>query len=284
VIDDPIRSREDAASEIVRRSIWEWYLSDVRSRQKPGCRIVLISTRWHMEDLPGRLLREAEEGTGEKWDTLIVPPVADENDPIGRKPGEYLWSDGSEDYDYAGFLKREQATQSPMNWSALYQQRPVPETGNYFKLEWLKPYEQVPDSKTLRVYAASDFAVTSKGGDYTVHLIVGVDPQSHMYVLDLYRKQAGPDHWVEEMLTLAAKWRPIFWAQEAGVIKGSVGPFLERRSRERKIPVFLKTLPASTTSRPARSRSAGSWERVMWDNEFHLHELEDAQLFSWKTL
>ncbi len=69
-------------------------------------------------------------------------------------------------YDYGNFLRRELATQPPSNWAALYMQRPAPETGNYFKVEWLKPYDKQPILKTLRTYAASDYAVTSKGGDY----------------------------------------------------------------------------------------------------------------------
>ncbi len=72
VVDDPIRSREDAASDIVRRSTWEWYLADAKSRQKPGGRIVLIST-----------LAEMEKGR-DLWETLILPAIAEENDPLGQ--------------------------------------------------------------------------------------------------------------------------------------------------------------------------------------------------------
>ena len=65
-------------------------------------------------------------------------------------------------YEYGEFLRQQLATQPPMNWAALYQQRPAPESGDYFKLEWLKPYERPPDIKSLRTYAASDYAVPPK--------------------------------------------------------------------------------------------------------------------------
>ena len=75
-------------------------------------------------------------------------------------------------------------------WAALYQQRPAPEEGDYFKAEWLKPYETLPARETLRVYGGSDY-VTADGGDYTVHLVVGLDPEGRMYLLDRWRKQSA---------------------------------------------------------------------------------------------
>ena len=76
-----------------------------------------------------------------------------------------------------------------MMWAALYQQRPAPEDGDYFKADWLKPYEALPPRETLRVYGGSDYAVTADGGDYTVHIVVGLDPEGRMYLMDLWRKQ-----------------------------------------------------------------------------------------------
>jgi hypothetical protein len=112
---------------------------------------------------------------------LIDDPVrsredadSEAGDLLGRKPGEWLWDD---DYGYAAFLRHEKATQIPRNWSALCQQRPAPETGDYFKAEWFRTYVSEPPRETLNVYGGSDYAVTSRGGDYTVHIVVGVDPE-----------------------------------------------------------------------------------------------------------
>src|SRR5262249_50374878 len=95
----------------------------------------------------------------------------------------------------------------------------------------------------LRTYAASDYAVTSKGGDYTVHIVVGVDPDGKLYLLDLWRAQASPDVWVERMLDMAKLWKPISWAEEVGQIRASVGPFIQRRMMERKIPLYRQQFP-----------------------------------------
>lgn len=232
VIDDPTRSREDAMSETIRKATWEWYRSDLRTRLRPGGRVVLITTRWHEADLAGMLLDEMDRG-GEIWDTLILPAIAEENDPLGRKAGAFLWDDDS--YGYADLLRRELATQSPQNWASLYQQRPAPETGDYFKAEWLKPYEKRPSLDSLRIYASSDFAVSDGKGDFTVHLVVGVDPAGDLWVLHLWRGQTSSDVWVEKMLDLCARWQPINWALEAGGILSAVIPLIERRSAERRV-------------------------------------------------
>jgi predicted phage terminase large subunit-like protein len=240
IVDDPHRSRESAQSEVERRNVWEWFSTDLMTRLRPGGRVVMISTRAHEEDLPGRVLSEMDKG-GEIYETLILPAIAEENDPLGRKPGEFLWDDDK--YYYGDTLRRHLATQSPMNWAGLFQQRPAPADGDYFLREWLKPYEKFPEPETLRTYAASDYAVTSKGGDYTVHVVVGLDPRNRLYLLDLWRAQTTPDVWIDQMLDMARLWKPISWAEETGQIKSSVGPFIDRRMMERKIPLYRQQFP-----------------------------------------
>jgi predicted phage terminase large subunit-like protein len=241
IIDDPIRSREDAQSETIRRTQWEWFNGDVRTRLKPDARMAIISTRWHEDDLVGRLLADAEKG-GDQWQVLSLPAIAEEHDPLGRSPGQWLW-DEDPSYPYGQQLRQQHSVQSPMNWAALFQQRPAPETGDYFQREWLKPYEVMPDIKTLRTYGASDYAVTSGGGDWTVHVIVGIDPQWKLYLLDMWRGQTSPDIWVEKQLDLQARWKCLDWAEETGQIKASVGPFRDRRMHERNVPLFSRQFP-----------------------------------------
>jgi predicted phage terminase large subunit-like protein len=238
VIDDPIRSREDADSELVRDKTWDWYKSDLYTRLKPGGRIVLIQTRWHEDDLAGRLLADMAAG-GDEWEVISLPALAEANDPLGRSPGQPLWPE----WEDIGELERKRRAVGPRDWSALYQQRPAPEDGDYFKAEWLKPYTTKPDPKTLRVYMGSDYAVTADGGDYTVHAVVGLDPEGRMYLLDLWRKQAASDVWVEAFCDLVKQWKPMSAAEEQGQIKSGVGPFLDRRQRERHAYVTREQFP-----------------------------------------
>lgn len=240
VIDDPIRSRQDADSETVRDKTWDWYKSDLLPRMKPNSRMVLIQTRWHEDDLAGRIIAEMRSG-GDKWEILCLPAEAEADDALGRAVGEWLWDDDT--YGYGVFLRHEKATQLPRNWSALYQQQPAPETGDYFKAEWLKPYERTPARETLTVYGASDYAVTADGGDYTVHIVLGVDPENRLYVLDLWRVQASSDEWIEAFCDLVLQWKPLGWAEEQGQIRAGVGPFLTRRQSERRAYVARETFP-----------------------------------------
>ena len=115
-----------------------------------------------------------------------------------------MWDDPT-GYNYGAFLRARQRETSPMMWAALYQQRPAPEEGDYFKADWLKPYEVTPPRETLRVYGGSDYAVTADGGDYTVHIVVGIDPEGRMYLLDRWRKQSASDEWIEAFCDLVTR-------------------------------------------------------------------------------
>jgi hypothetical protein len=187
VIDDPFGSREDAWSASVREKRWQWYIDDFSARLKPGGRRIVMATRWHQEDISGRILDQVERGII-KARVLSIPAIAGNNDPVGRQPGEYLWDEPS-GYDYGSFLRARQAESTPMMWSALFQQEPSPEEGDYFRADWLKPCDRLPPRDVMRVYGGSDFAVTADGGDFTVHIVVGLDPQGRMYLLDLWRQQ-----------------------------------------------------------------------------------------------
>ena len=234
IIDDPIRSRQDADSELIRDRIWDWYINDFRTRLVPGAREILIQTRWHEDDLAGRALNH------QPWHVISLPAIAEENDALGRSPGEPLWDDA---YGYGQQLLELQKNTPARTWSALYQCRPAPEEGDYFKAAWLRPYDHAPDPKTLRVYGGSDYATTSDGGDFTVHAVVGIDPENRMYLLDLWRKQASSDVWVEAFCDLVIEHRPLGWAEETGQIKSGVGPWIDRRQRERKAFVFREQFP-----------------------------------------
>lgn len=256
-IDDPFGSREDAYSAQVRQKRWDWYLDDFSARQKPSAKRIVMATRWHEDDISGRILQQIEaqkkSATPEspfvlRYEVISIPAICEsENDPLGRKVGDYLWDDPEDRlpgaWNYGKYLRERQKESSPMMWSALYQQRPAPETGDFFKEEWLKPIKHTPNYKDLRVYGASDYATTADGGDFTVHLIVGIDHNNDMFLLDIWRGQTSPDIWVEEFCRLVKKWSPLEWGEESGQIKSAVGPFLSKRQMETEAYTFRRTFP-----------------------------------------
>lgn len=235
LIDDPIKGREDADSELSRRRLRDWYTSTAYTRLMPGARIVLIQTRWHEDDLAGWLLREhAHEG----WEVLSLPALAD---------GAALWP---EQYPVET-LERIRASIGDRDWQALYQQSPTNDSGGYFKREWLREWERLP--ARLTYYGTSDYAVTADGGDYTVHRVWGVDPSGGLYRVDGWRGQTASDEWIERKLDLMAKHKPAAWFGEGGVIQKAVHPMLTRRMRERGIYCRMEWLP-SIADKPTRCR------------------------------
>lgn len=219
LIDDPVKNREEADSEVMRRKTRDWYTSTAYTRLMPGGRVVIIQTRWHEDDLSGWL---QEEHGHEGWVCLDLPAIDDD--------GQALWP---EQYPVEA-LQRIQRALPPRDWSALYQQRPAPDTGDYFKREWIHEVEPdtMPAREAMQIFGASDYAVTANGGDYTVHVVLGIDYTGRLWLLDLWRAQASSDVWVDELCSLVRKWKPIGWAEETGQIKSGVGPFLVKRMIE----------------------------------------------------
>lgn len=236
IVEDPFARWEDAQRPLVQEDAWEWYVGDFVPRLKPHARRVIIMTRFNEMDLIGRVI-ERDKALGFPWRIVRLPMIAEAGDPLGRQPGERLWAEWFTDDQII------EARADAHKWNALYQQRPSAEQGLYFRAEWLKPYTAAPDKNTMRLYGASDYAVTTDGGDYTVHGVVGIDPGGEMYLLDLWRKQTASDEWVESFCDLVLEWKPIGWAEEQGQIKSGVGPFLEKRARERQAFVAREPFP-----------------------------------------
>lgn len=244
--DDPIKGRQEADSKVIRDTTWEAYFDDLLSRKKPNAWEVGITTRWHEDDPAGRILPDNYNGEsgwiecrdGNLWYVVCIPAESErEDDILGRQVGERIWPEWFTEDHFEPFKL------NARTWSSLYQQRPAPEEGAYFKREWFKSYSVVPPKDTLRIYGASDYAVTDDDGDFTVHVVVGIDPEDNIYLLDLWRRQAASDEWVESFCDLVLKWKPLGWAEEAGQIKSGVGPFLTKRQRDRKAYVHRDKFP-----------------------------------------
>lgn len=228
LIDDPVKNRQDAESEVIRESVWKWYTSTLRTRLMPGGVIVLVLTRWHEDDLAGRLLEAAKHG-GEQWDVVCLPAVAEANDPLGRQPGEALWPAWYPREE----LDRIKSAVGSRDWSSLYQQNPVPETGGQFERGWFKWYDPEELPPRLNLYGASDYAVTEKGGDWTEHGVAGADEGGHLWLRDWWSGQEAPDVTIEAKLDLAHQWRTLEWFGEKGVIEKAIGPATNRAMQDR---------------------------------------------------
>ena len=248
LIDDPVKSREEADSERVREKHWDWYLNDFLTRLLPSAPQIVIQTRWHEDDLSGRILaREAD-----RWTILKLPMLAGSNDPLGRQPGDRLWPEWFTDEMVAT------ARMDTRAWNALYQQDPVPDDGDFFERERFSFYGDMPAN--LHIYGASDYAVSEGSGDFTEHGIFGLDYNADIYVLAWWRKQSASNVWIESQCDLIAQWKPLIWFGESGPIRKAIEPFLKRRMEERQTYCRLEWLPSvadkTVRARPIQARAA----------------------------
>jgi len=173
IIDDPHKNRQEANSATIRDAIWGWYGSTARTRLEPGAAVILIQTRWHQDDLAGRLLRLAgSDPKADQWAVLHMPALTEE--------GEALWP---ERYPVQE-LERIKATIGSWEFEALYQGRPRPREGALLKREWFKIVERAPEG--LRWVRFFDLAATvKKTSDYTAGARAALAEDGTLYIADM---------------------------------------------------------------------------------------------------
>lgn len=165
IIDDPVKNREEADSATLRKKAWDWYTTVARTRLEPGGAIILIQTRWHEDDLGGRLVGRQED----QWHVLSLPELAESDDDLlGRSRGEPLWP---ERYDLADD-ERTRKDLGGRDWTALYQQRPAPPEGAVFRYSWIRhvepaDYDSPMSSPTLTVVGVDPASTSGDSADDT---------------------------------------------------------------------------------------------------------------------
>ncbi|MFD8777535.1 terminase large subunit domain-containing protein [Streptomyces sp. NPDC059916] len=181
IIDDPFKGSDDANSPAQRERVWNWYQSVFYTRRAPGASIVLINTRWHEDDLSGRILATEPEN----WLLIDLPALAmSEDDPLGRSVGEALWP---EQYD-ADELARTHKAVGERVWWALYQQQPRPLEGGVWKWEWISKQRVSPVAFRAVDLSRIVVCLDPAGGDTASHdesgiVAAGRSTDGHYYVL-----------------------------------------------------------------------------------------------------
>ena len=252
LIDDPVKNREDAESQNNRDSSWDWYTSTAYTRLAPGGGVLVILTRWHDDDLAGRLLKASGEG-GDDWEVIRYPAIAEEDEEF-RNAGEALHP---ERYGVDA-LTRIQKAVGPRDWSALYQQNPVADDGDYFTRDMIRYFDpEEIDLDAMRYYAAWDLAIGKRDrNDYSVGMVIGVNEYDQLFVMDVVRGRFDGFELVEQILDLYETWRPSIIGIEKGHIEMALGPFLEKRVRERGLyEAYFKDLKTGRRDKEARARA-----------------------------
>src|SRR5208282_1915432 len=181
LLDDLLKGFEQANSQTERASLKSWFESVAYTRLQPGGAIVFISTRWHLDDLPGSLLREhANEG----WEVLSLPAVAEPDDPLGREEGEPLWPSR---YSLETLERIKDAVGGAV-WSSLYQCRPAAAEGATFKRSWWRTVAALPEKFERIVLSVDSAYKVGRQNDYSVILALGVS-QNAYHVIDVVRER-----------------------------------------------------------------------------------------------
>lgn len=192
IVDDPHKNREEAESDTQRENVWEWFTQDLYGRQEPGAAIIVIMSRWHEDDLVGRLLTEFPD----EWTVVDLPALALENDPLGRVPGQALCPDR---YNEAALADRKRV-HGEYHFLGQYQQRPTAKEGIFFKIANLEIVDALPAGMTL--VRAWDKAASEGEGDWTVGVKMGRHGDTY-YVVDVVRGQWSTDN-RDKMIRLTA--------------------------------------------------------------------------------
>jgi predicted phage terminase large subunit-like protein len=221
IVDDPIKNIEDAQSEVMRAKLWDWWQNVFLTRREPGAKVLLIMSRWHEDDLIGRLLAAS---TGMRIKRLRMPAVAETDDLLGRRPGDALCS---ERYPIE-VLNGIRIDVGPTAWSALYQQRPIAIGGGMFRREHFRSWKPIPRKDDMQLYKLGDHLVDdaecwrfstmdpaysgTKRSDYTAlatWAVAPTDPPSLM-LLDIQRVRVQHAEHAPMVRRVWDQWKPAW--------------------------------------------------------------------------
>lgn len=311
VVDDPVKNRQDADSEVIQKRTKEEYDATITTRLKPNGWVVLIQTRWNENDLAGQILPEAWDGEsgailcrdGLVWEVLCIPAEANDNDVLGRKPGEMLWPEWFGQDPIFWTAQR----LNPRNWSALYQQRPRPDEGTFFQKAWFdggvvgsitgrrvyqrRRYQPDQKPKHLRLYLTSDHAPTDgPKSDSNGVRVWGVDAVGDVWMVAGAKGRMRMDELAELVIGntndprreieerpliegLIREWRPFAWFPEDDNNWKAVEPFVLRRAKEEQVSIRIEPIPPQGADKAARAQAAQAMAAM---GRIHFPEGEDG--------
>lgn len=243
VVDDLFKNDEEADSPAMREKVWKWFTGTIMNRFMTDDGVmILVMTRWHEDDVIGRLTDPENPNYSEEvargWDVVNIPAEAEYGDILGRELGEPLWPER-----FGKKYLAEQKALSARRYSCLFQGNPAPEEGTEFLRKWVRWYNPATLRHTgLRKYGSCDLSVgtkeqlkAGKQADRSCHIVWGIDDNDDIYVLDAVINREKSDVNVEHMIDLMKHHKPISWFTYQDQITGSVGPFMFKRMRERRV-------------------------------------------------
>ena len=253
IIDDPVKNSQEAESETTRESISNWYDSTAYTRLAPGGGVLIIQTRWHLDDLSGRLEYKMREGNGDVFEVVRYPAVAVE-DEKWRKKGDPLHEAR---YDANQLIMIRKAV-GERTWAALYQQNPVPDEGAAFQQSMIQYYRRDELPEELTKVSTWDLAIGQKEvNDRTVGMTWGKDIIGQYWFVDCRRGHFDAMEIVDEICDNYVKHQPSVVGIEKDKVAQAVGSFLDTEIESRELyGLYIEELsPAREGNKLHRCRS-----------------------------
>ena len=203
IIDDPIKNRQEADSSTYRERLWEEWQNSIKTRTQAGTKIVIIQTRWHEDDLAGRVIREEKN-----VEVVNIPVEAEANDPLGRAIGNALCPEIGKDNRWLAQFKESYKTSAEGGsraWNALYMGRPTSAEGNIFKREWWRYYTKIPDKLPLIGISVDATFKDSDTSDFVAIEVWGKLNRDY-YLLDLIKKRMDFPETLKAIRHMASKY------------------------------------------------------------------------------
>ncbi len=224
IIDDPVKDAQQASSQTFRDMAYEWYQSTLLTRVSPGGGVLLAMTRWHVDDLAGRILQNDPD-----FKVLSYKAIADCDEP-NRRQGEALdanrWP--------VSELESRKRSMSDYTWSAMYNQSPVIAGGALIQGQWFSSYNTMPELRKI-IITADTANKTGEHNDYSVFLLSGLGADGHVYLLDMLR----------------GKW-------EAPELLRQASAFYQKHSALRIAEIYIEDAQSGTTLIQTLSRTLHS--------------------------
>ncbi len=245
ILDDPLKDDSEADSATVQEGLRTWYITSARSRLAPGGGVIIVQTLWSLNDLPLFLLEtQDKDPQADRWVVYRYPALATQDEP-NRKKGEALHPDR---FDVEN-LQRTRASYYAMGksrwWNSLYQQSPVDEEGNFFRRDWIRYYDKLPED--LNWYMGVDYAVSTKNSaDHTAITRFGVSKDGDIYLdPEIFHERCTSLTAINQVLKMAKDRKVWQIGSEKGVIENAIGPLFQQRCRELKYYPFVHKLTRS---------------------------------------
>ena len=252
--DDVVSGFEEAQSMTRLEKLQGWFETDLVTRMKPNAKMILICQRLARNDMAGYLIDRNKLNPTRRQKVLIMPMLATEDlDILGRMVGERLWPEWFTSEMVAD------AQRDEYKWKTLYQQQPPSEEGSWVAKDEIQFVDNAPSIHDLKVYLLTDLALSVNTGDYTVHIVVGVNSDLNIYILDAWRARVSPEVTVDKHLSLIRTYSPSESLIDDDNAAKVYVQLLAQAARESGTPVPWKVLPMRGQNKETRAAPLRGW-------------------------